>query len=344
MAVKKPSSPLAWVGSITALFSLTAGIYGGWGFLSRQLEKRHAVDTLLAAEAVQLRASDYRSAWKTLTRADTLDPNSARIRHAQQDAAMQWLDNIHAGDQTFTSITELLDPVLTRGAASAPTPQRQADLLAHLGWSYFLRRREVPIGPDPEAAYRETLEKDPGNPYAHAMWGHWILWNHQSPAGSSQHFAAALASPRPGLRPYIRSMQLTALNNFHTPETSAELIRVVNEIRKENADLDALWPPKILGLYWEYMAPSSQDTAAFLRAVSPAEHLTAFDWLMQRSSPDDRSSFTLSWIRAALLENAGLGPEALVSYRTLQSRFGNDASYTLDTATRKAVARLSARR
>ncbi len=39
MTAKKPSTPLAWVGSITAVFSLIAGIYGGWAFLSGQLEQ-----------------------------------------------------------------------------------------------------------------------------------------------------------------------------------------------------------------------------------------------------------------------------------------------------------------
>ena len=64
---------------------------------------------------------------------------------------MQWLDNIRlSGDQTFASIADKLQPVLTRGAASKESPQRRADLMAHLGWSYFLRRREAPSGPDPD--------------------------------------------------------------------------------------------------------------------------------------------------------------------------------------------------
>src|SRR5580700_1067657 len=204
MAAKKRITPLAWVGSITAIFSLIAGIYAGWGFFSGQLEKRRAIQQLLAAEAVQLRGSDYQSAWKTLAQAATLDPNSEPVRQAQEDVAMQWLENIHAsGDQTFASIVEKLEPALTRGVASAKAPQRQADLMAHLGWSYFLRSREVPSSPDPEPAYRDAVLKDPANPYAHAMWGHWILWNHQDFAKASEHFTAALAAPRPALRTYI---------------------------------------------------------------------------------------------------------------------------------------------
>jgi Tfp pilus assembly protein PilF len=114
MAAKKPSTLLAWVGSITAVFSLIAGIYAGWDFLSGQLERRRAVEQFLAAEAVQLRAADYQSAWKTLAQAATVDPSSEPVRHAQEDVAMQWLDNIHvSGGQTFASIAEELEPVLT---------------------------------------------------------------------------------------------------------------------------------------------------------------------------------------------------------------------------------------
>jgi hypothetical protein len=341
---KKPSTPLAWVGSITAVFSLIAGIYAGWTFLSGLLERRRAVDNFLAAEAVQLSASDYESAWKTLAQAATV-ASSERVQQAQEDVAMQWLDNIRlSGDQTFTSIAEMLEPVLTRGAASAKSPQRQADLLAHLGWSYFLRSRELPSSPDPVPAFRDALRKDPANPYAHAMWGHWILWNHQSSAKASEHFAAALAAPQPALRPYIRSMQLSALKNEATPEAFDEIIRVANDIRKEHGDLDRHWPRHIMDIYREQMIPPNEHTAAFLRAVPPPDHLDTFDWLLQRAGPDSPAPLTDAYIRSALLEAAGRRGEALAGYRTLQSRFGPDSSGTLPDATRKAIVRLSATR
>jgi hypothetical protein len=332
MAAKKPFSLLAWVGSITAVFSLIAGIYGGWAFLSGQIEKRRAVDRLLATEAVQFRTSDYESAWKTLAQAAAVDAGSARVQQAQEDVAMLWLDHIHvSGDQTFGSITEKLTPVLTSGAAAAKSAQRQADLMAHLGWSYFLRSRELPSSPDPE----------PANPYAHAMWGHWILWNHGDAAKAAEHFAAALASPRPGLRTYVRAMQLSALNNSDTIEGHVEIIRVVNEVRKEHGDLDPHWPHDILNRYWEYVVTPNDDKGAFLRAVSPADQLDTFDWLLRQTAPNEAGSVTNAYIRNALLENAGRRDEALAGYRNLQAGFGPDISGTLANGTRKALARLS---
>ena len=341
MAAQKPFTRLAWIGSITGVFSLIAGIYGGWSFLSGQVERRRAVARLLASEAVQLRASDYGSAWGTLAQAAAIDPGSARVQQAQEDAAMRWLENIRVSEgQTFASITEKLEPVLTRGAVSAKSPQRQADLLAHLGWSYFLRRRED-SGPDPEPTYRDALRKDPTNPYAHAMWGHWILWNHGGIATASEHFAAALAAPRPGLRPYVRSMQLSALHNEDTPEALTEIIRVANDVRKEHGDLSPPWPHDILNIYWERLVLPNADTAAFLRAVPPLDHLDTFDWLLQRAGRAESDSLTHAYIRSALLEAAGRRDEALAGYRTLQSRLAPDSSGSLPDGTRKAIIRLT---
>jgi len=346
MKAKKPSTtPLAWVGSITAVFSLIAGIYGGWAFFSGQLERRRAIDHLLAAEAVQLHSSDYESAWNSLDQAATIDSSSAHVQQAQEDVAMQWLDNMRiSGDQTFASIAEKLEPVLTRGAASAKSPQRQADLMAHLGWSYFLRSRELPSSPDPELSYRDALLKDPANPYAHAMWGHWILWNHQEFAKATEHFAAALATPRPGLRPYIRSMQLSALNNEDTSEAHVEFIRVVNDIRKEHGDLDPHWPHDILNMYWAHIVPPDEDKAAFLSAVPPLDHLDTFDWLLRRAGPGEPDALTHDYIRSALLEAAGRRAAALAGYRAVQSRFGPNSGGTLVDGTRRAIVRLTATR
>jgi len=343
MAAKKRFTPLAWVGSITAIFSLIAGIYAGWDFLSGQFEKRRAIKQSLAAEVVQLRASDYESAWKTLAQAAKVDPGSEPVRQAQEDVAIEWLDNIHAsGDQTFVSITEKLEPVLSRGVASSKSPQRQADLMAHLGWSYFLRSRELPSSPDPEPAYRDALLKDPANPYAHAMWGHWMLWNGEPYAKASVHFAAALATPRAGLRPYIRSMQMSALDNQDTDENHVEIIRVANDIRKEHGDMSPHQRHNILNLYWDYLATPNGHRADFLGAISPLDHLDTFDWLVQREGPRDSSPLTHTYIRSTLLEGAGRRDEALAGFRAVQTQFGPNISYTLADGARKAIVRLTA--
>lgn len=345
MPAKKHASPLAWVGSITAVFSLIAGIYGGWVFLSGQIERRRTVDHLLAVEAVQLRASDYESAWKTLAQAAAIDPGSSRVQHAREDVAMRWLDNMRiSGEQTFASIVEKLEPVLTSGVAAAKPARRQADLLAHLGWSYFLRSRESPSGPDPEIAYRNALQKDPANPYAHTMWGHWMLWNHQGLEEASRHFAAALASSEPIPRQYIRSLQLSALRNAETTEASAEIIRVANEVRQEHAELEQRWPHDLLNIYWEYLVPPNDRTDAFLRAVPPADHLATFDWLLAREGAGERDSLIYVYMHNALAEAAGRTSEALAGYRSIESRLAPESRGALAELTHKALIRLAGAR
>jgi tetratricopeptide (TPR) repeat protein len=97
-----------------------------------------------------------------------------------------------------------------QGAASA-SGQRRADLLAHIGWAYFLRSRDGSSNIDPRRSYEAALEIDPGNPYAHTFLGHLIAWHGGELQEAQQHFASALAANRE--RPFVRSMQLAALRN-----------------------------------------------------------------------------------------------------------------------------------
>jgi tetratricopeptide (TPR) repeat protein len=346
MAIKKTFSVAAWVGAITTLFSLVAGVYGGWVWVSERLEKHRAVDRLLAAESAQLRNGDYEAAWNTLAQAAQINPGSGRVLDAQEDVAMRWLENVSVPeDESLSAVAQKVEPVLTRGATSAKSPQRQADLLAHVGWSYFLRTREESSGPDPESAYRDALQRDPNNPYAHAMWGHWILWNHQSLPRAEEHFTAALAAPRPEVRPYVRSLQLSALDNIALPESAEEMVRVANGIRMEHGELAGHWPHEVLSMYWEYVANPNKNEAAFLGVIPPQDHLDTFDWLVQMEGQSgDSDALTHLYIRSVLLESAGRRDEALAGYRSVQTRLGNDRSNSLAEGAKKAVERLGARK
>jgi hypothetical protein len=344
MPEKNLSKPLAWIGSLTAIFSLIGGVYGGWAYFSGQYEKRRAIAGLLATEGVQLSTRDYASAWKTLEQASVIDSGSEKVHQAQEDVAMQWLENIHAsGSVTFTQITEKLEPILTRGATSAKSPQRRADLLAHLGWSYFLRRRESPSAPDPESAYREAIQKDPANPYAHAMWGHWVMWNHQGLAKGNEQFSAALASSR-NVGPYVRSLQISAVLNEHSSDYEEEAIRVANSIRKEQGDLDAVSRRAILFIYSVRLIPPNEDTPALLAAVPPADHLATFDWLTEKVDAAESGGLTRTYCRSRLLEAAGRNDEALSGYRALQTQSTPSPSVFIVHAAQQGIARLTGKR
>lgn len=340
MAAKPDSSGLLkWIAPTASIFSLIAGAYGGWAFFSGQYKKRQAIDQFLAEETVRLSAGDYGAGWKAVGQAAALDSRSARVQLAQEDLAMQWLENIQiSGDETFSEIVEKLEPVLVRGASSDKDPQRQADLLAHLGWSYFLRRRESPDSPDPESAYRSAIQKDSSNAYAHAMWGHWIVWNHGALAQANQQFAAALAAQRPR-RSFVRTLQIAAFMNGESSEFEEETLRVANSIRSEHGDLDPDRRTRILEIYSHRLMPPGDEAPRFLNAVPPQENLATFDWLAQGTEPNDQGQ--QKYFRSRLLEAAGRRNEALAGYRSVKAALRDPGP--LRDATIQAIARLAGR-
>ena len=185
------SKVLKWIGYATAILSFVAGVRELVKVVGDRVEAHRKIDTLLASEQLQIESRDYWSAWRSLEQASQVDPESAPIHAAQEALALQWLENVRvAENEHFSDITEKLDPVLTRGIASAKSGQRQADLMAHLGWSYFLRSRDGKFGLDPARTYADAVKRDPNNPYAEAMWGHWILWNDGDPQDAARHFSS----------------------------------------------------------------------------------------------------------------------------------------------------------
>jgi tetratricopeptide (TPR) repeat protein len=328
------------VGSITAIFSLIAGIYGGWNFLSGKLEEHRTLDRLIASATLQLDTLDYAGAWRTLDQAAGIDANSARVQDLQENVAMRWLEDVHlTGNETFSEISDKVDPVLTRGIAAARSPQRQADLLAHLGWSYFLHSRDGPAGPDPEALYRRALEKDPKNPYAEAMWGHWVLWNGGAIAEADKHFNIALET-REEVRPFVRMLQVGLLAERHSLPAAEEVVRIANAIREERGNVTISMRRSIADVYYEFTVPPNQ-AAGVLNALPPTENLATFEWLMRQPDPEAGNDATRAYIRSALLERAGKRSEALAAYRALQKQMGADASGPLQTATTQAITRLT---
>jgi hypothetical protein len=127
----KFSTVLKWVGYATAILSFFFGVRELIKIVSDRLESRHEVGALLSSAEVELRGKDYSSAWRTLEQASKLQPNSAKVRLAQENLAMKWLENTHLREnERFSDIGDKLEPVLTRGLSSTKDAQRTADLLA----------------------------------------------------------------------------------------------------------------------------------------------------------------------------------------------------------------------
>jgi hypothetical protein len=331
MASGKSSTIMKWVGYTTAILSLIAGLLQIGKMVSGRLEAGRKIDALLLSEEVELKGQDYWSAWRSLEQASQIDPDSAKVHAAQEALAMEWLENIRVReDEKFSDIAEKLEPVLTRAATSEKSASRQADLLAHVGWSYFLRSREGRGGLDPAGPYAEAAQKDANNPYAQAMWGHWILWNRGDLTDAERHFTLALASHRQ--RDYVRQLQLSALMNVHNDQDDEEVVRVANAMRMGQEPVNQDMRSRIFSLYYARLLPPNASTAAFINAVAPPDHLATFQWLFEKDNFDESGTNLRSYYLCALQEAAGRREDALAGYKLLKGKIAGRSGSLLDAA------------
>jgi hypothetical protein len=178
-------------------------------------------------------------------------------------------------------------------AAVAADDRRAADALAHLGWADFLRSRDGAGGLYPVRYYQQAIQRDPHNPYAHAMWGHYILQGGGSMKEASEHFAQALASPL--ARAYVRRIQIAALLWGRDSDLENEVVRVANDMRVHAETLAAStqdewlrW--RIWDIYRDRLI-GGHDKQGLLAALPLQDHLATFRWLFpQQDVPEDKRS------------------------------------------------------
>jgi hypothetical protein len=275
---------LKWVGAITAIISLVLGarqlITWGGDVLHRRREAAAQIE--LARQ--QASRDAFADAWASLDRAATLQPGEA-VEQARVDVAFAWLQESRPGPgKPFTTITDVVTPVLDRALLTATGSQR-ADLLAHLGWVTFLRSRDGVPG-DPAARYREALAVDAGNAYANAMIGHWLMWTGSNVDEARRHFETALSSAG-DRRPFVRSLQLSALAN-RGESADADLIRVADEMRQRSEPID---PPAADRVYRAFLFSFRPHVAqAFEKVeIAPANLEATYEWVVKVSTSAARS-------------------------------------------------------
>ena len=351
---------LKWVGAVTSILSLIFGLYQLTNLMAGVRDRQRKIAESLNVENSQRAAGDFSRAWSTLQEAakladeggklatvmGRLDEVRQRVRLRQEDLAMAWLRDARPGPgRAFSDIVNPVLPVLERGLLTA-TGERKADLLAHLGWADFLRSRDDGVVRNPEARYREALQLDPGNPYAHANFGHWILWRNGPLEAANREFAAGLKSGR--ARDYVRSMQFAALQNARTQATDGEILRLVNDMRKNGEAVDERMRARVLSIYTAAFFASAvirNEAAAqrLLAAVPPVEQLETFQALFygQDFNPSNRSSREVCL--ATLQEAAGHPEDALRTLQALRSEPTFNASGSGARMVDAGIARLSGR-
>jgi hypothetical protein len=340
----KPATLLKWVGGTTAVLSLVFGLRQLTVLISDARDRQRQVTELIATGKLQQEARDYRSAWNNLGKAAELRANDSRVRAAQEDLAMAWLDNIQ-GDQgpaPFSAIVDMLVPVLSRGAVAAEG-SRKGDLLAHLGWADFLRWRDGQRSLDPAERYRLALAADSQNVYARAMLAHWILWNGGNLEEANRHLATAVRSGRE--RPYVRRLQLAALANARDGASDLEMLRVANEMRKGNESMDPNGRDRMWDTYYSRIisSPGAGSTEQLLAAVPPAEQVATYRWVFANTGYVESKGVFYQYILARFQDAAGQEADALATYRSVRSALPAHEVGRLRGRVDSAIARLSKR-
>ena len=328
---------IKWVGIIAAVLSLIAGVRQVLTLSAESAERERRIAELLATGAAQAQAKDYPQAWTTLETAlgqaeqgnvlakltRRLGERRLQVRLAQENLAMHWLENIVVPQgQTFAATVDKVLPVLQRGALEASGP-RVGDIHAHVGWGYFLKRRDGQSALDPAPWYVKALEADPANPFALAFSGHWKIWNNEPLDAAMSEFAKAVASNRE--RPYVRGVQISALLNRGNADARLELVKVANEMRKNNEPIDVRLIREMRVIY--LAAVNDKPFADRLIAAAPAaEHLATVEMVKAAPSPASGSDDSLDVARA-LLQEAGGDPErALKTWRAVRANQPDAAS------------------
>jgi hypothetical protein len=304
---------LKWVGGMSAVLSLGFGISQLVQIVATYRAQQHQVAELLKVGELQQATRDYPAAWASFVEAaktaeeggevakltGSLSADQRRTRKAEEDLAMAWIEDIHVfKDETFSNIADKIVPVLDRGVANSESV-RKADLLAHIGWANFLRQLSGTFNLDIDKKYRDALENDPANPFAHAMLGHWLIVNGDHLQEAQQHFAAAVSSGRE--RPFVRQLQLAAIEWVPEEQNKIELIRVCNEMRKNNDSMSEQERVRVLSnTDFLYQDMSLSQLAGILPAD---EHLATYQWLLRGF--DVAQSNYRSFALARLAEAAG---------------------------------------
>ncbi len=354
MARHRPilDSPLKWIGAITAVLSLVLGLNQVTKVFSEVRDRQRQVAELSAVASEQQRAGDYPAAWRSLEQAlnaadqggylakltGQLGAERQALREAQESLAMTWLENIRVPEgKKLSDVVDPLVPVVTRGVLTA-NGVRKGDLLGHLGWAYFLKSRDGGGDVNPEQYYQQSLTADPGNPYAHAHWGHWILWKRGNVADATAHFSAALAANRQ--RPYVRRIQLAALRDSTSTSTDAAFLRTVHDMVEHNETVDARTRHDVYSAY--YSAFTAADGFERLIAALPAvSHIALIRALLFDTDFDESSIPLRDACIATLQELGGFRNEALATWRTVRKALPAHAAGRVVDRANAAIARLS---
>jgi hypothetical protein len=302
--------------------------------------QQQEVDDLVRVADAQRERGQLTDAIVTLDRAVALKADTSRAKSLQEDVAMQWMRELAV--ESGQRFADAMQPALTVLDRSAPfaSGERQADLLAHLGWATFLRWRDGQRTLDPAATYRKALDGDPGNPYANAMLGHWVLSYAQQPDSLERArglFRTAIDSGR--ATTVVRGLQLSALRNVTSVENRLETIRVIDEMRRRNETLRPRDVSDAWSIYFFALGDSGDLTSnAVLAVLPPTEHLLTLHWAFDEYVKGDLRELQLRYYTARLEAEAGRTAVARDALQALKKELASSPGRLSDAVDRALAA------
>ncbi len=230
---------MTWVGGATAVLGLIGSLSGWFHTFGSHRTQRAELSAQMAVAQTQAKQEEYRASVRTYGGILKDDPLYVPALDGQLDATMLWVENFHvlgrdgasSADAAGPQLDEIM-PVLESGLARSKG-SRAADVQAHLGWAHWLNWHiaEREFGPAAEKNLRAALALDPSNVYANAMLGNWMLQNNGNFQEAIGHFGTAVATGK--ARPLVREMQVGGLLHDEVRGARAELVKAVNDMRKE---------------------------------------------------------------------------------------------------------------
>jgi hypothetical protein len=343
---------LKWIAAIAAILSLIAGTFQVTRLFSDVSERKRFINESVEVARQQGASGNMAAAWSTLDAAlksadeggqfakltGQLSTERQHLRIAQEELAMRWLREMRAtGGRSFSDVVDKLLPVLDRGAAAA-TGTAKADRLAHVGWGYFLKVRDGAAGLNPESQYRAALEVDAENPYAHAFWGHWMLWNGGPFAAALAHFEAAVKPA--ATRAEARAFELAALRNASGARATAQWLLVVDQMRRGGENLS---PAIVNDVYHNYRRVVIEGALPpeFLAAMPADEQIDLITTLCQQPDADADRANMCKAAQAMVREAAGDRVQALALWREVRAA-ANVNEVTLRARAETAIRQLQA--
>ena len=297
---------------------------GLWSF---GIKRKAPVDPRLATARTQTELGEHQSAFHTYGEILKATPSDTAVMDLQAAAAMAWIRDFRVTVGEGQKVEEIAGPPLAELigvlesalARSGGRGSAAGDILAHLGWAHWLNRHiaQKEFGPAAERNLRKALEVDPGNVYAHAMLGNWLLQNNGDTAEALRHFEAAEATGRE--RALLRDMQLGGMIYKDEPGIPAALMRVANQMRANHEALDQRQRSRLL----TYFRPGNSDQMQqMLSAVSPNDAWATFLWLDSPSSGDNSKfeGFRRELVHGRVLEIDGKTTEALSVFTDLEQK------------------------